>query len=116
MAGLFSSLSMAARSLEAQRAGLDTAGRNIANLNTPGYPRLLANPNADTRPSRCACADARGFLRVPSRYTSRERVSTIPQWLRLESLTAARRQRARETTPLRVNRKGRSARPRARSR
>ena len=39
MAGLFSSLSMAARSLEAQRAGLDTAGRNIANLNTPGYAR-----------------------------------------------------------------------------
>lgn len=39
MAGLFSSLSMAARSLEAQRAGLDTAGQNIANLNTPGYAR-----------------------------------------------------------------------------
>ena len=39
MSGLFSSLSMAARSLEAQRAGLDTAGQNIANLNTPGYAR-----------------------------------------------------------------------------
>ena len=39
MAGLFSSLSMAARSLEAQRAGLDVAGQNIANLNTPGYTR-----------------------------------------------------------------------------
>lgn len=39
MSGLFASLSMAARSLEAQRAGLDTAGQNIANLNTPGYAR-----------------------------------------------------------------------------
>jgi flagellar hook-associated protein 1 len=39
MVGLFSSLSMAARSLEAQRAGLDVAGQNIANLNTPGYTR-----------------------------------------------------------------------------
>lgn len=39
MAGLFSSLSMAARSLEAQRAGLDVTGQNIANLNTPGYTR-----------------------------------------------------------------------------
>ncbi|HUU35499.1 MAG TPA: flagellar hook-associated protein FlgK [Vicinamibacterales bacterium] len=39
MAGLFASLSMAARSLEAQRAGLDVAGQNIANLNTPGYTR-----------------------------------------------------------------------------
>ena len=39
MSGLFASLSMASRSLEAQRAGLDVAGQNIANLNTPGYSR-----------------------------------------------------------------------------
>ena len=39
MPGLFASLSMASRSLEAQRAGLDVAGQNIANLNTPGYSR-----------------------------------------------------------------------------
>lgn len=39
MPGLYLSLAMAARSLEAQRAGLDTAGQNIANLNTPGYSR-----------------------------------------------------------------------------
>ena len=41
MSGLFSSLSMAARSLEAQRAGLDVAGQNIANLNTPGYRNFV---------------------------------------------------------------------------
>lgn len=39
MAGLFSSLAMASRSLEAQRAGLDVAGQNISNINTPGYAR-----------------------------------------------------------------------------
>ena len=41
MPGLYLSLSMAARSLEAQRAGLDAAGQNIANLNTPGYSRRM---------------------------------------------------------------------------
>jgi len=39
MSGLFGSLSMAARALDAQRYGLDVAGQNIANVNTPGYSR-----------------------------------------------------------------------------
>lgn len=39
MQGLFGSLTMAARALEAQRSGLDIAGQNISNLNTPGYAR-----------------------------------------------------------------------------
>ncbi|MGE3957538.1 MAG: flagellar hook-associated protein FlgK [Vicinamibacterales bacterium] len=39
MAGLFSSLSNAAQSLDAQRYGLDVTGQNIANLNTEGYAR-----------------------------------------------------------------------------
>ena len=42
MSGLISSLSMAARALDAQRIGLDTAGQNIANLNTEGYVRRTA--------------------------------------------------------------------------
>jgi len=37
MSGLFGSLSMAARALDAQRYGLDVAGQNIANVNTPNY-------------------------------------------------------------------------------
>jgi flagellar hook-associated protein 1 FlgK len=41
MGDLFSSLSMAARSLEAQRFGLDVTGQNIANVNTPGYARRV---------------------------------------------------------------------------
>lgn len=39
MSGLMSSLGMAARALDAQRAGLDVTGQNIANLNTDGYVR-----------------------------------------------------------------------------
>ena len=39
MAGLFSSLSAASQSLDAQRYGLDVTGQNIANLNTEGYTR-----------------------------------------------------------------------------
>ena len=33
---------MAARALDAQRFGLDAAGQNIANVNTPGYARREA--------------------------------------------------------------------------
>jgi flagellar hook-associated protein 1 FlgK len=39
MAGLFGTLSMTARALDAQRAGLTVTGNNIANLNTEGYAR-----------------------------------------------------------------------------
>src|SRR5688500_12428687 len=38
MAGLFDSLSMAARSLQAQQFGLNVTGQNISNVNTPGCP------------------------------------------------------------------------------
>ncbi len=39
MSGLLTSLSMAARAMDAQRAGLAVTGENIANLNTDGYVR-----------------------------------------------------------------------------
>lgn len=39
MSGLFSSLSAANSGLTAARLGLDLAGQNIANINTPGYSR-----------------------------------------------------------------------------
>src|SRR5437870_3253691 len=41
MSDLFSNLSMAARSMEAQSLGLDATGQNIANVNTPGYTRRV---------------------------------------------------------------------------
>jgi flagellar hook-associated protein 1 FlgK len=39
MSDLFSSLTSAARALDAQRFGMDVTGQNIANVNTPGYAR-----------------------------------------------------------------------------
>jgi flagellar hook-associated protein 1 FlgK len=41
MSSLFSSLTSAARALDAQRFGLDVTGQNIANVNTPGYSRRV---------------------------------------------------------------------------
>jgi flagellar hook-associated protein 1 FlgK len=53
MSGLLGSLSAAARSLDAQRFGLDVTGQNIANVNTAGYTRrtldLSAIPPVDSR-------------------------------------------------------------------
>jgi flagellar hook-associated protein 1 FlgK len=43
MSDLISSLNMAARALAAQQVGLDAAGQNIANVNTPGYTRRVVN-------------------------------------------------------------------------
>ncbi len=82
MPGLYLSLSMAARSLEAQRAGLDAAGQNIANLNTPGYSRRMLQlaevtygaggvEVLGTRALRDAVLDARMRAAIPAE--SRER-------------------------------------------
>jgi flagellar hook-associated protein 1 FlgK len=46
VADLFTSLTSAARALDAQRFGLDVAGQNIANVNTPGYARRVADLSA----------------------------------------------------------------------
>ena len=46
MANLFSMLGVSARALEAHRFGLDVAGQNIANVNTPGYSRRIAHLQA----------------------------------------------------------------------
>ncbi len=39
MLGLFGTLDLGARSLQTQRQGVEVAGQNIANVNTPGYTR-----------------------------------------------------------------------------
>ena len=39
MLGLFATLNLGARALEAQRTGVEITGQNIANVNTPGYAR-----------------------------------------------------------------------------
>jgi len=49
---LFGILSSTARSLEAQRMGLDVTGQNIANVNTPGYSRRVVDIAAVPPPTR----------------------------------------------------------------
>ena len=43
MLGLFSTLNLAARSLQAQMTGVEVAGQNLANVNTAGYSRQRVN-------------------------------------------------------------------------
>jgi len=43
MADLFTSLTSAARALDANRLALDVTGHNIANVNTPGYARRVVD-------------------------------------------------------------------------
>lgn len=43
MSDLFRSLTSATRAMDAQRFGLDVTGHNIANVNTPGYTRRVAD-------------------------------------------------------------------------
>lgn len=82
MSGLMSSLSLAARALDAQRAGLAVTGNNIANLNTDGYVRraiqlVEGQPGAGgvdvlgTRARRDLLLDARVRQELPAE--SRER-------------------------------------------
>jgi flagellar hook-associated protein 1 FlgK len=89
MSGLLSMLSMAARSLDAQRFGLDVVGQNIANVNTEGYTKrvteLAAVPGADrwsagegvaivgARPMRDRLIDRR----VREEYASAQREGTV---------------------------------------
>src|SRR3954468_13746131 len=42
MSDLFSMMNRAVRALDARRYGLDVAGQNVGNVNTPGYVRRTA--------------------------------------------------------------------------
>ena len=48
MLGLFGTLNLGARSLQTQQQGVEVAGHNLANVNTPGYARqrLAISTNA----------------------------------------------------------------------
>ena len=49
MGGLFNTLEIASSSLLASRAGIETAGVNISNVNNPGYARqrVIVEPRRD---------------------------------------------------------------------
>src|SRR5882724_6224164 len=48
MLGLFGTLNLASRSLQTQMAGVEVAGQNLANVNTPGYSRQRVVIQADS--------------------------------------------------------------------
>ena len=85
MSDLFGILSSTARSLEAQRMGLDVTGQNIANINTPGYSRRVVDIAAVPPPDR---QSAGGGAEVQSIRSERDRL--IERRLGLETSGAER--------------------------
>jgi flagellar hook-associated protein 1 FlgK len=81
MSGLFTSLGMAARALDAQRMGLDVAGQNVANVNTPGYARRtldLASVPAATAASAGGGVGIEGIRAIRDRFLERRVEQEIP--------------------------------------
>ena len=75
MSGLFGMLSTTARSLDAQRYGLDSAGQNIANVNTPGYSRRVVDfgavPPTSERLEAGQGVEVLGIRRLRDRFLDR---------------------------------------------
>jgi len=82
---LFGILSSTARSLEAQRMGLDVTGQNIANVNTPGYSRRVVDIAAVPPPTR---QQAGGGAEVQGIRAQRDRL--VERRLGLETSGAQR--------------------------
>lgn len=81
MSDLFSSLTSATRALEAQRFGLEVTGQNIANVNTPGYSRRVADFSAvppDSTRSAGRGVDVVGVRAVRDRLLERRLQQEMP--------------------------------------
>lgn len=61
---LFGMLGMTARALETQRFGLDVVGNNLANVNTPGYTKRVADLGAVPPPDRFSAGNGVEVLGV----------------------------------------------------
>jgi flagellar hook-associated protein 1 FlgK len=82
---LFSSLSSAARSLDAQRFGMDVAGQNIANVNTPGWSRRtidLAEVLPVDQYSAGGGAEVMGVRALRDRLLDARMLQEVPQQTR----------------------------------
>ncbi len=102
MSGLLGMLSMAARSLDAQRFGLDVVGQNIANVNTPGYSKrvteLAAVPSTDrwSAGGGVEIVGARSMRdrlidrRVRDEFSSQQRENAISQQLGVVEVAVGR--------------------------
>jgi flagellar hook-associated protein 1 len=81
MSGLFTTLVTTTRSLEAHRMGMDVAGQNIANVNTPGYARRtvdLASVQAPTRFNAGGGVEVQGVRSIRDRFLERRVQEEVP--------------------------------------
>ena len=93
MSGLFGMLSTTARSLDAQRYGLDSAGQNIANVNTPGYSRRVVDfgavPPTSERLNAGNGVEVLGVRRLRDRFFDRRLFQENPAQYRESALAEA---------------------------
>ncbi len=81
MSGLFTSLLNTTRALDAQRLGMDVAGQNISNVNTPGYSRRvidLVPVGAPTRLNAGGGVDVQGIRAIRDRFMERRVQQEVP--------------------------------------
>ena len=93
MSGLFSMLGTTARTLEAQRYGLDATGQNIANVNTPGYSRRVVDfaavPPTHTRLETGGGVEVLGVRRQRDLFFDRRLFQEYPSQSREQALAQA---------------------------
>jgi flagellar hook-associated protein 1 FlgK len=90
MSGLYTSLTMAARALNAQQMGLQVTGNNIANVNTAGYSRRAIDFAAvppDSSLSAGNGVDVQGVRAVRDRLLERRVYDEVPTEGRSKELT-----------------------------
>ena len=77
MPGLFDSLTMAARSLQAQQFGINVTGQNISNVNTTGYSRRVTD-FADVPMSAGGGVEVDGVRSIRDSLLERRLLAQIP--------------------------------------
>ena len=77
MGGLVDSLTMAARSLQAQQYAMEVTGNNIANVNTPGYSRRVID-FAAVPPDAGGGVEIQGVRAVRDAFIERRLLQEVP--------------------------------------
>ena len=88
MAGLFDSLTMAARSLQTQQYGMNVTGQNIGNVNTPGYTRRVVDL-APVPPTAGGGVEVEGVRAVRDTLLERRLLQQVPLGARDAALADA---------------------------
>jgi flagellar hook-associated protein 1 FlgK len=82
MSGLLGLLSMTARSLDAQRFGLDVVGQNISNVNTEGYTKRVALFSAVPATEARSAGDG---VQIDGVRSTRDRLIDRQLWMELSA-------------------------------